>query len=269
MVYGFTFKEIPKVNRPRSVKKAWGNYVVAASRPEYSLTRFYLKKGGLQPLHYYLKTEGTLYVEEGSVLLKVIDKKGKPAALKLNKGDVFRLTPGLSHALGGLEESYVYMFSNTSGNNDYCQVESDEEALKVKLSSDKLQTADNAGEFQIDRPFDYRDKYWGSIQSVVNEAYTGKRIYLKAGAQNSLEFHCHKIETYFVHSGKMKAGLRLGRGENKSVIMESGDAFEIVPGLMHMRIGLEDSVIMEISTHDEDSDSHIVEDGRKYKHEET
>ena len=35
---------------------------------------------------------------------------------------------------------------------------------------------------------------------------------------------------------------------------------------MHMRMALEDTVIIEFSTLDDDSDSHIVEDGKKYVH---
>ncbi len=268
MVYGFTFEEMGKVKHPGRVKKPWGHYIAATGRPEYALTRFYLKKGGVQPLHYYQKTESTFFVEEGIALLKVINKKGELRAFKLKKQDVFHLTPGLVHALGGLENSYIYMFSNQYKSNDYCNVESEAEVAKLKSDLAKIKISKPDIEFKIEKPFDYRDKYWGAIQSLVNEAYAGKRIYLKAGAQNSLEFHCQKIETYFVHSGQLKVGLRLGRGENKSVIIGAGDVFEIPPGLMHMKIGIQDSVIMEISTHDEDSDSHIVEDGKIYQHEE-
>ena len=268
MVYGFTYEEMGKIKHPARVKKPWGHYIAITGRPEYALTRFFLKNGGAQPLHYYLKTGGTLFVEKGVALLKVINKKGEPRTFRLKSQDIFRLAPGLLHALCGLEDSYIYMFSNQTDSNDYCNVESEVEALKLKSDLHKLKISKPDNEFQIEKPFDYRDKYWGSIQSMVSEAYAGKRIYLKAGAQNSLEFHCRKIETYFVHSGKVKVGLRLGRGENKSVIIGAGDAFEIPPGLMHMKIGIQDSVIIEISTHDEDSDSHIVEDGKNYKHEE-
>jgi hypothetical protein len=43
------------------------------------------------------------------------------------------------------------------------------------------------------------------------------------------------------------------------------DRYHIEPGLMHMRMALEDTVIIELSTTDDDSDSHIVEDGKTYK----
>lgn len=111
-------------------------------------------------------------------------------------------------------------------------------------------------------------KYWGSIETLVNKDYCGKRIIMKKGAQSSLEVHCKKHETYFVYSGKVKIGVRVGRAENKSILLKQGDIFHIPPGLMHMRIAVEDCVIIEISTQDDNSDSHIIEDGKTYIHEE-
>ena len=87
---------------------------------------------------------------------------------------------------------------------------------------------------------------------------------MKKDTQSSMEFHCTKRELYYIESGKLKVGLRVGRGKNKSFIMEKGDVFEITPGLMHMRMALEDTTIIEIATHDEESDSHIVHDGKSY-----
>ena len=92
-----------------------------------------------------------------------------------------------------------------------------------------------------------------------------KRIHMNANTQSSMEYHIHKRESYYIEKGKLKLGLRVGRGVNKSVILTQGDVYHIEPGLMHMRIALEDTVIIELSTTDDDSDSHIVEDGKTYK----
>jgi len=51
-----------------------------------------------------------------------------------------------------------------------------------------------------------------------------------------------------------------------SLILNQGDVFHIPIGFMHMRIALEDTVIIEFSTLDDDGDSQIVEDGRTYIH---
>ena len=73
------------------------------------------------------------------------------------------------------------------------------------------------------------------------------------------------IDTNPQYKGLLKVGLRVGRAKNKSVILQKGDVFHIKPGLMHMRMALEDTVIIEASTKDDDGDSHLVEDGHTYK----
>ncbi|OGG79581.1 hypothetical protein A3A39_02460 [Candidatus Kaiserbacteria bacterium RIFCSPLOWO2_01_FULL_54_13] len=112
-------------------------------------------------------------------------------------------------------------------------------------------------------PFDHRDKYWGAIESIVSSGYAGKRIVKNKVAHASLEFHCRKLEGYYVHSGKLLLRLRAGRAEDRFFELTPGMAALIPPGLMHQRGGLENTVLIEISTRDEDSDSFLVEDGQK------
>jgi len=112
------------------------------------------------------------------------------------------------------------------------------------------------------------EKYWGEMISIFEgDNFCVKRIYMKKDTQSSLEYHVKKKEMYFIEKGKLKVGVRIGRAKNTSLILEKGDIFHIKPGLMHMRMALEDTVIIEVSTKDRDSDSHIVEDGTSYKHE--
>ena len=113
------------------------------------------------------------------------------------------------------------------------------------------------------------EKYWGNMFPVFeNDNFCVKRIFMKKDSQSSLEYHVKKREMYFIESGKLKVGLRVGRAQNTSLILEKGEIFHIEPGLMHMRMALEDTVIIEVSTKDDNSDSHIVEDGTKYVHKE-
>jgi len=119
------------------------------------------------------------------------------------------------------------------------------------------------------KPIERIDKYWGYMDTLFDfENCTVKRIFMRKGCQSSLEFHCIKREVYYVESGILKIGLRVGRAENKSVTLSEGEIFHIEPGLMHMRIAVTDCIIVEISTKDNNSDSHIVEDGTKYIHKE-
>jgi len=109
-------------------------------------------------------------------------------------------------------------------------------------------------------------KYWGDMVTLFDRLDVSvKLIHMIANTQSSMEYHVHKRESYYIQSGVLKLGLRVGRGVNKSVILRQGDVYHIEPGLMHMRMALEDTVIIELSTTDDDSDSHIVEDGKTYK----
>ena len=83
-----------------------------------------------------------------------------------------------------------------------------------------------------------------------------------------MEYHVKKKESYYIEKGKLKIGTRIGRAKNTSLILNQGDVFHIPVGFMHMRIALEDTVIIEFSTLDDDADSHIVEDGKTYIHKE-
>jgi len=112
-------------------------------------------------------------------------------------------------------------------------------------------------------------KYWGDMQTLFeNDQYSVKRIFMKKGTQSSMEYHVKKQESYYIESGRLKVGTRIGRAKNTSLTLKKGDVFHIPVGFMHMRIALEDTVIIEFSTLDDDGDSHIVEDGLTYKHEE-
>jgi len=111
------------------------------------------------------------------------------------------------------------------------------------------------------------DKYWGNMKTLFeNDQYTVKRIFMKKGTQSSMEYHIDKEESYYIESGKLKIGTRIGRAKNTSLILNENDVFNIPVGFMHMRIALEDTVIIEFSTLDDDADSHLVEDGKTYKH---
>tara|TARA_R100001079_G_scaffold966_1_gene640 strand:- start:34730 stop:35143 length:414 start_codon:yes stop_codon:yes gene_type:complete len=113
------------------------------------------------------------------------------------------------------------------------------------------------------------EKYWGDMKTLFeNDQYTVKRIFMKKNTQSSMEYHVKKKESYYIEKGKLKIGTRIGRAKNTSLILNQGDVFHIPVGFMHMRIALEDTVIIEFSTLDDDADSHIVEDGKTYIHKE-
>jgi len=119
----------------------------------------------------------------------------------------------------------------------------------------------------VEKPIKTVEKYWGKMDTLFeNDQYTVKRIFMRSGTQSSMEYHVKKQEAYYIESGTLKIGTRIGRAKNTSLILNQGEVFHIPPGFMHMRIALEDTVIIEFSTLDDDGDSHLVEDGKTYKH---
>lgn len=121
--------------------------------------------------------------------------------------------------------------------------------------------------YELLQPQSEETTYWGTIQTIVDtQEYCFKIMKMKAGCQSSLEYHANKKETYFIESGELTVGLRIGRAENTAVKLRKGDVFTIFPGQMHMRIADTDVTILEVSTKDELGDTFFVEDGKTYKH---
>ena len=103
----------------------------------------------------------------------------------------------------------------------------------------------------IEKVVKEEDKYWGYMSTLFDQdGYSIKKIFMRAGTQSSMEYHVHKKESYYIERGQLKLGLRIGRGENKSLILNAGDVVHIPVGLMHMRMAITDTIIIEVSTKD-------------------
>lgn len=104
----------------------------------------------------------------------------------------------------------------------------------------------------------YVDKSWGNELWICNnEKYCGKILNIKKDHFCSCHFHKLKDEVLFLFSGKML----FNYAESDSTIikqieMNSGDAYHVIPGLIHQMVALEDCVIIETSTQHFDSDSY-------------
>ncbi|OYT41843.1 hypothetical protein B6U80_00310 [Candidatus Pacearchaeota archaeon ex4484_26] len=94
-------------------------------------------------------------------------------------------------------------------------------------------------------------KVWGKEIWLVNRDYCGKILVLKKGHRCSLHFHKQKDETFYLLRGKVLMEL-----DKEKAILKPGQSLLIKPGQKHRFTGLEDSEILEFSTHHEDSDSH-------------
>lgn len=95
-------------------------------------------------------------------------------------------------------------------------------------------------------------KVWGSEIWMANtDLYCGKLLELKKGKRCSFHYHKKKDETFYLLSGKVLIEL-----EDFESLMIVGDCVRIKPRIKHRFSGLEDSVIIETSTHHDESDSY-------------
>ena len=97
-------------------------------------------------------------------------------------------------------------------------------------------------------------KEWGKEVWIVNRDYCGKKLVLNKGFRCSMHHHKNKDETFYVLKGKVLMEI----GDEKHIMLP-GHSILIKPNTRHRFTGLEDSEIMEFSTHHEDSDSYREE----------
>jgi mannose-6-phosphate isomerase-like protein (cupin superfamily) len=105
------------------------------------------------------------------------------------------------------------------------------------------------------------NKLWGYEKIIVNtDKYCGKIIHINEFNMGSFHYHKIKDETFYLLSGKVKIKYSLSDNYENSedIIMNPGDTFRIYPELRHQIIGIEESDLLEFSTHDIDDDSYRV-----------
>lgn len=110
----------------------------------------------------------------------------------------------------------------------------------------------NKGSFHIE------SKGWGHEEWIVNTSeYCGKRFLLEKGKRCSWHYHRVKDETILVMSGLVK--FELGDSNDlelaQVLVAGPGDAVRLFPGVRHRFTGLENSELVEFSTHHDELDS--------------
>ncbi len=101
-------------------------------------------------------------------------------------------------------------------------------------------------------------KVWGHEEWIVNRDYCGKKLVLKKGHRCSIHYHKNKDETFYILKGKV-----LMEVDDEKKVMLPGHSILISPNTKHRFTGLEDSEIIEFSTHHEDEDSYRIEPSGK------
>lgn len=108
------------------------------------------------------------------------------------------------------------------------------------------------------------EKPWGyELRFIRTAHYAGKVLWIKAGAQLSLQYHEHKDEAFYVQFGEME--LVLGQPPNQAVVkMQAGESHHITPRTVHRFRALEDTLLFEVSTPELEDVVRIDDDyGRK------
>ena len=101
------------------------------------------------------------------------------------------------------------------------------------------------------------NKEWGEEHWIVNRQYAGKKMVLHKNHRSSLHYHKIKDETFYVIKGCVLLELN-----DKVKVLRPGDSILIKPNDKHRFTGLEESEIIEFSTHhydEEDRDNYRIE----------
>jgi len=90
-------------------------------------------------------------------------------------------------------------------------------------------------------------KVWGKELWVVNEEYCGKLLYVDAGSRSSYHYHLKKKETFHCIEGDVMLNIK-----GTEFLLE--EPVTINPNTPHSFYGITDAIILEVSSHHEDSD---------------
>jgi mannose-6-phosphate isomerase-like protein (cupin superfamily) len=94
-------------------------------------------------------------------------------------------------------------------------------------------------------------KVWGEEHWIVNTSYCGKKLVLRKGYRCSVHHHRLKDEVFYVLSGCV-----LMEVDSAARVLLPGMKQHIRPGEKHRFTGLEESEIIEFSTHHVEEDSY-------------
>jgi len=112
-------------------------------------------------------------------------------------------------------------------------------------------------------PYEDHPHGWGTEKWIVNnEEYCGKLLCFEPLKRCSIHYHKLKRETFTLVEGAALISIGTSRDTRETEIMVPGASYEVPRGVLHQIIaGSDGCVILEISTHHEDSDSYRVEKG--------
>jgi quercetin dioxygenase-like cupin family protein len=110
-------------------------------------------------------------------------------------------------------------------------------------------------------------KGWGSEKILFNdEELCGKVLYFNKGSEFSTHSHILKYEFFLVLKGKLQVtGINTEDASKYQIELDRGEVLRVPRGAFHRIKALEESEIVEFSTHHEDSDSYRILPGDSQK----
>lgn len=114
----------------------------------------------------------------------------------------------------------------------------------------------------------YVEKDWGHEDWIWNGRYCGKKLLIKKGRATEWVYHRVKDKTLYLESGRVL--LTYGWDEElelaATLTLTADMAFHIPPGMFHKVQGLEESRLLELSTHHSEKD--VIAAGQEQEPEE-
>lgn len=106
-------------------------------------------------------------------------------------------------------------------------------------------------------------KAWGKeIWLCNNEEFCGKILHINRNHCFSFHYHINKKEVFYILMGTLKLEyFNLTNADRKTKNIVAGNTIEIPRNCPHKLTALTNAIIIEFSTHHEDSDSYRIEKG--------
>ena len=98
-------------------------------------------------------------------------------------------------------------------------------------------------------------KAWGFEDEIANREYCGKRIFVREQHRCSIHKHEKKDETFLVAEGLVWLETGEDKGKLNGTWLSENQRIHVAPGAWHRFTGMRDSLLIEFSTHHDDSDT--------------
>jgi|TARA_R100000455_G_C6270407_1_gene126262 mannose-6-phosphate isomerase-like protein (cupin superfamily) len=130
----------------------------------------------------------------------------------------------------------------------------------LDLLQQELNEMNNMNDYTVTKP-------WGhEIRFAQNEKYLGKVLYIAKGHRLSRQYHKIKDETIMVYEGSLTLELGIPGTESfESRILNYGDTYRIMPGVIHRFCAPQDRpvVLIEVSTSELDDVERLEDDYKR------